>query len=661
MAAEAPGDEEGAASYYAVLNVPRDATTEEIKRAYRQLASVFHPDKHTDDALRAQAQEAFSRLQEAHEVLSDPEKRDVYDAYGREGLTSGLELGSKLQSTEERRAAWKAFLDERERKRQDAAGNHRGSYVCRLDATAAARGEAKAPAMRMVMASNAVDVPLDFGGADGGVVTLQGQALLRAHPRLAGGMLGSGSVLAGYRRALGDNHSIDASAQVGLQSLLTFTSTRQVDHYTQAALAATYGWEQGLGLQVISTRQLWRTTTGEFRWIVGPQPGGVALGAAHRGRRWGATARLELSGGAGSVLLKGSWDASPSTQLRGSLRLSPMGPDVEVGAEHRFNSATAAYVGTQVSLRGGVLLRLRARRSKQTFEFPVLLSTDAREWRLLAASALLPPLASLAVHKLVVAPLVSWRRAAGAAAARAEHAGALAEAHGKAAREAALLAPVARRRAAAEAAVDGLIILEAVYGDLDAWRAAAAAGGGEAAAVSPAGALWPPAPRREEGQQQAGGAVAESSSGAGGGGGGDAAGASSSAPGERQPGAAAAAAAAAGPSSGGGGEDPLPPPWLDVSAALQYLVAGGGLELHPGVSKRGLMGFADVVAGDGERRLYVAYYFGGALLQKEVGDADMLKLPAAGAPVADAAAAARLRGRLAALVAAVGGGKGGGG
>jgi hypothetical protein len=128
--------------------------------------------------------------------------------------------------------------------------NHRGHYLCRLDATAAAHGARKLPAARMIMASNAVDIPLEVGGSDAGVLTVQGQALLRTHPRLVGTMLGSGSVVAGYRRQLGDANSIDGSVQIGLNSLISATSTRQVDHYTQAALAATYNWEQGLGLQV---------------------------------------------------------------------------------------------------------------------------------------------------------------------------------------------------------------------------------------------------------------------------------------------------------------------------------------------------------------------------------------------------------------------------
>lgn len=76
-------------AYYAILNVPRDATPEEITKSYRRLAQVFHPDKHIDEANRKQAQESFSKVQEAYEVLSDPYKRQVYDVYGKQGLAAG--------------------------------------------------------------------------------------------------------------------------------------------------------------------------------------------------------------------------------------------------------------------------------------------------------------------------------------------------------------------------------------------------------------------------------------------------------------------------------------------------------------------------------------------------------------------------------------------
>lgn len=118
-------------SYYAVLNVPRDASPDDIKKAYRQLATVFHPDKHASPELREQAQAAFSRLQEAYEVLSDPQKRDVYDVYGKEGLSAGLSVGTKLKSTDDLRKEWEAFKAQQQRAREEARAHHRGIYVCR--------------------------------------------------------------------------------------------------------------------------------------------------------------------------------------------------------------------------------------------------------------------------------------------------------------------------------------------------------------------------------------------------------------------------------------------------------------------------------------------------------------------------------------------------
>jgi len=70
--------------YYEILGVDRNATQEDLKRAYRQAALRYHPDRNPGDK---EAEEKFKEAAEAYSVLSDPQKRALYDRYGHEGLS----------------------------------------------------------------------------------------------------------------------------------------------------------------------------------------------------------------------------------------------------------------------------------------------------------------------------------------------------------------------------------------------------------------------------------------------------------------------------------------------------------------------------------------------------------------------------------------------
>ena len=69
---------------YEVLEVPRTASADEIKKAYRKLARKHHPDANPDDP---KAEERFKEISAAHDTLSDVEKRKAYDQFGASGGT----------------------------------------------------------------------------------------------------------------------------------------------------------------------------------------------------------------------------------------------------------------------------------------------------------------------------------------------------------------------------------------------------------------------------------------------------------------------------------------------------------------------------------------------------------------------------------------------
>jgi len=77
--------------YYETLGVARNASEDEIKKAYRRLAMKYHPDRNPDDKT---AEEKFKEAKEAYEVLSDARKRSAYDQFGHAGVDAGAAAGA---------------------------------------------------------------------------------------------------------------------------------------------------------------------------------------------------------------------------------------------------------------------------------------------------------------------------------------------------------------------------------------------------------------------------------------------------------------------------------------------------------------------------------------------------------------------------------------
>ncbi|XP_021566874.1 dnaJ homolog subfamily C member 11 isoform X4 [Carlito syrichta] len=122
--------------YYSLLNVRREASSEELKAAYRRLCMLYHPDKHRDPELKSQAERLFNLVHQAYEVLSDPQTRAIYDIYGQRGLEmEGWEVVERRRTPAEIREEYERLQREREERRLQQRTNPKGTISVGVDAT----------------------------------------------------------------------------------------------------------------------------------------------------------------------------------------------------------------------------------------------------------------------------------------------------------------------------------------------------------------------------------------------------------------------------------------------------------------------------------------------------------------------------------------------
>ncbi|PIK58546.1 putative dnaJ-like subfamily C member 11-like [Apostichopus japonicus] len=121
--------------FYAILNVRKEANDEELKSSYRRLCMFYHPDKHESEEDKAAAKAIFTKVQEAYTVLSQPEKRAIYDVYGKKGLEADWQVVPRTRTPAEIIEEYQRLQKENAERKLQQSTNPRGSVTVGIDAT----------------------------------------------------------------------------------------------------------------------------------------------------------------------------------------------------------------------------------------------------------------------------------------------------------------------------------------------------------------------------------------------------------------------------------------------------------------------------------------------------------------------------------------------
>jgi len=589
---------------YALLNVERDASEDQIREAYRSLAVSFHPDKHKDPALKSAAESRFREVQHTYEILTNPQQRAVYDHLGESGLKSSWALTLRGQTPQDlQREFERQAMD---RRMQDAENlvKSRGDFSVNLDASAlfAPANRIPRPVARASEPVTLVDrwnrvgatqllgkhgfetainerVAVNFAGQmvsrnGAGNGNLIGTVKTQWSPRLFSEI--SATML---RPRIG---TIKGQYVINPNSFLTFVVASQTTA-VPPSVTLTYGQ------RISSTSALTGFSsikTGSY--TIGPwgqnapalykrDRAALTLGISKQtGPDRGWTVQSTLNefdssvGGDYAVKCLGN-----SVKVRAGVTLGlGSGLNAFTSAERRLTENTRLTLGVNCGIpSGGVTVRVKVQRLGQKINVPILISPYFRSDLVVLFTAV-PAVAYTVLHYGYLVPSKRKRISRKVAELRSESRELIEERYRAAIEAKALLRDQARKRAVSERNRGGLVIVEAWYGARDTFPA-----------------------RREGSPEELLDLVWAQQSGE----------------------------AAAALNTEGVDVTSLPPHW-DVTIPLQNLVTNGQLIIPGGRPKFGINGFFDPCMGE-RKHLFVRYVFRHQLHEVYVDDVSPLAAP----------------------------------
>uniref|UniRef100_A0A8C6B7Y9 DnaJ homolog subfamily C member 11 n=2 Tax=Odontoceti TaxID=9722 RepID=A0A8C6B7Y9_MONMO len=352
--------------YYSLLNVRREASSEELKAAYRRLCMLYHPDKHRDPELKLQAERLFNLVHQAYEVLSDPQTRAIYDIYGKRGLEmEGWEVVERRRTPAEIREEFERLQREREERRLQQRTNPKGTISVGIDATdlfdryeeeyedVSGSGFPQIEINKMHI-SQSIEAPL----------TASDTAILSGSLSTQNGN-GGGSINFALRRVTsakgwGELEFGAGDLQGPLFGLKLFRNlTPRCFVTTNCALQFS---SRGIrpGLTTVLARNLDKNTVGYLQWRWGIQSAmNTSIVRDTKTSHFTVALQLGIPHSFALISYQHKFQDDDQTRVKGSLKAGFFGTVVEYGAERKISRHSVLGAAVSVGVPQGVSLKVK--------------------------------------------------------------------------------------------------------------------------------------------------------------------------------------------------------------------------------------------------------------------------------------------------------------
>ncbi|XP_055630743.1 dnaJ homolog subfamily C member 11 [Toxorhynchites rutilus septentrionalis] len=450
--------------YYAFLNVPRNASQEEIISAYRNFSRIYHPDKHVDVSNKGKAETMFNRTKRAYEILSDPHQRAIYDSLGNKGLhAEGWELVHRTRTPAEIREEYERLAREREERRLQQKTNPRGNLTVQINATEIfSKSEddydegGLFPAIEVSGMSMSQSIEAPMSRTD--------TVMLAGNLHLQNGVGGGNFMLSGRRLINKGWFEVDCGAGSG--PVLGLKGSRNLTNRLFLSGGTTVNFRQNAiipGIAGTLAMQLDKHTVGYLTYNAGLQSS-MSTSIEHNTDRYHYNLSATL--GIPHCYITASYTRKMVEQemkLRVALKGGTFGFLAEYGAEKKVSKYSSVMATVSMGVPTGVILKIKIIRSSQTFLFPIHLSEEIIPAAIFYAT-ITPLLTYFVLKKTIIDPMNEASKQRNIEKVKETNRTRMAEKRREAESAIALMGAMYERVRNEEQKRKGLIIVTALYG-----------------------------------------------------------------------------------------------------------------------------------------------------------------------------------------------------